>query len=184
MTFDRRLLIDDSWWTIDGRFSMDDSRWTILNGRFSIDDSRWTILDGQLSMDDSRKTILGGRLWQCYLEDQVIMPFGFPTHRQLPRPRQSRSIGWCSISLLRRLAQGVRMEDGRIETFKTWPNQNQYKIFKYSIGVSSRVQQDHRSTHLDAQNELINWIIRKLDPDSGWGRWRCNLYLNLGPRVA
>ncbi|MCJ1349920.1 hypothetical protein MMC31_008163 [Peltigera leucophlebia] len=61
---------------------------------------------------------------------------------------------------------GARMEDGRIETFKTWPNQNQYKIFKYSIGVSSRVQQNRRSTHLDAQDELINRIIRKLDPNA------------------
>lgn len=39
------------------------------------------------------------------------------------------------------------------------------KRFKYSIGVSSRVEQDRRSTHLNAQDELINWIIRKLDPD-------------------
>ena len=28
------------------------------------------------------------------------------------------------------------MIDERIETFKTWPNQNQYKIFEYSIRVS------------------------------------------------
>lgn len=50
-------------------------------------------------------------------------------------------------------------EGARIERIKTWP---ELKLV--------RDIQDSRSTHLAAQDELNNWIIRRLDPDSVCGR--------------
>lgn len=67
--------------------------------------------------------------------------------------------------------QRVRVEDETIKVVKTWPEPKLARdIFRPAF--DPKLQQDSRSAHFNAQDELINWIVRELDLDSGCGRGR------------